>query len=76
MGEGTYQVIELIFLIQCRYELTLNVLFRLVHEQMHDGLGDGVLDRLLHDGEVRCDQELDNFRFNEFTGGWGKIDGE
>lgn len=50
------QIVKQFLLVKSGNETVLDSLARVVDEQMHNRLGDQVLDRFTGDVEVRCDQ--------------------
>lgn len=70
------QLLEQVFFIQLADEPVLHHVFRVVDQQVHDGLGDLVGDGLAHDVEVGGDEAadelcLEGLALGEGRGGFG-----
>lgn len=55
------QLAEQVFSVQFTDETILNLVAAVVHQEVHDGLGDLVGDRFSDDVKVRADQSADEF---------------
>lgn len=63
------QFLGLFRFVQVRDQFRLQVVLDKVHQEMHDGLGHRVLDRLAYDVEIRLDQAFDDIAIALFLVG-------